>query len=249
MLKEKQRLKFEKDQIQLENEREADRDKLAEWAHLNVFFHEKSVMYDKQLFYYNISIVTVMILVINKAIEYHYSNIERLCIFLIPLLVIFLSALSTIKLMKTLDSTRNILSYQMQYIYSEDKNEIQDCIDQLGREDDKNNIAFRLFLFAGSIALIYILFGSLYISFNLDKLKKAEDSKSQVINNYMSFGTKTLQEQMHEIKSFTPLFTPSMMQNSLTQKQVALQDSSTQTNQSTPTTQTSANTTTNQPTK
>jgi len=223
---------------------------MAEYSLLYNSLEETDIMFDKQLFYCNISIVTVMILVINKAIEYHYNNIERLCIFFVPLLVIFLSALSTIKLMKTLEGTRNILSYQMQYIYSENKNEIQPYIEQQDMENNKNNfIAFRLFLFVGSIALIYIFFGYLYISFNLDKLKKAEDSKYQVINNYMSFGTKTLQEQMHEIKSFTPLFTPSMMQNSLTQQQVASQDISTQTNQSTPTTQTSANTTTNPPKK
>ena len=218
MLKEKQRLKFEKDQIQLENKREADRDDMAEYSLLYNSLEEADIMFDKQLFYYNASITILMLYSLSKVAEH---SLERPYYFLariFPLIAIIFCGLSFAMLMMSYRHTTKALQYQMHYVYNKDDN-IPIESDKLRKKSDGNvDLSWRLFVIGAIIAFIYISIGI----FNLDFTKKDENFNVKIINGIMQNSSNQNaakpQGQFIKIESIRPPSPSQLKQQALQQQ-------------------------------
>ena len=191
-------------------------DKNSRWEFLAQKFHEKSDMYDKQLFYYNIAIITVMIFIIQKI----YDDNAPYPIILIAIVIILICGISTICLLKTLNITRNILEMQMSMLYENDVSKNIENIESVRKLSSQNKfynkIAKILFYVICTLTILYLLCGSWFM---LDLQKKDYNNSNIIFIHNMSQNftpeqqariKETVRRESTEIKSFTPTMTPQM---------------------------------------
>ncbi len=135
--------------------------KFDEFLHLDSHFQDTSNNYDKQLFYYNVSIMLLMLFCIKELINYHFCWY----IFIPPFFVIFLCGWSSIALMRTLNFKMEAFELQKKQIF-ENSNDNHSLLNALNSKNNNyNKCAFWSFVLSALMTFVYIVFIVMYVNF------------------------------------------------------------------------------------
>ena len=136
-----------------------------EFLHLDLQFHNRSNVYDKQLFYYDVSVILLILYTIKELLEYqcHWS------IFIPLFFIILLCGSSSIALIKTLNLTMNAFELQKKLIrFTQDKEEMEKELNDLKiKNKNYNKYAFWSFVCACIILFLHSILLTILINLKI----------------------------------------------------------------------------------
>jgi hypothetical protein len=143
---------------------EKEKRQFDEFLHLDLKVHDRSNNYDKQLFYYNASVILLMLFCVKELLNDKFCGHVVFMVFIPPFVVIFLCGWSSIALMRTLNLTIQIFEFQKKIIFQQTE-EVQEKLTFLElRNQNYNKCAFWSFVCATCIAFGYIVGIVIYIN-------------------------------------------------------------------------------------
>lgn len=158
-----------------------ERRQFEEFLHLDLQFHSRSNSFDKQLFYYDISIILLMLFCIKELLNYNFCKYQNLLTFIpscidinllifLPLfLIIFLCGFSSIALMRTLNLTMDAFEIQKNIIINNDPLQLKKLNDQhkdLKIKNRKyNKYAYWSFIFSCIVLFIHFIILTIILIF------------------------------------------------------------------------------------
>jgi len=139
---------------QIENDKKRQFD---EYLHLDLLFDSRSHNFDKQLFYYDISIILLMLFCIKELLSYSFHQYQYFIVFIPPFIIIFICGWSSIALMRTLNLTMDAFELQKDIIRNRDDDKLQKINDLKIKNKNYNKCAYWSFISACIILFIYFI--------------------------------------------------------------------------------------------
>jgi len=201
---------------------------------------QTSGIFDKQLFAFNIGLITSIFLLLNKL----YDTQVHKCLCIIFILIAFLSIISSILLMGTYIRTRKIIAIQQGLIFDFDQDSSDNC-DVLDARNARHSAASYWICVVSWIAVVLIFLAIFVIDFkkelsNNPSINDNPMSTRNISNNLSGFDGKSFAQQTQKQpqvveyaaagKSFTQAYsiiTQPKTQQSSSQKPQKLQPEST----------------------
>ena len=165
-------------------------------------FNQNAGIYDKQLFTFNIALITLVLFTINKSLDYN--------IYLVWYIVLFLATLSCVSssmiLMRTYARSRRILTIQKELIFNFDQDKNNFC-DKLDSQNQKSNAYAYWLCVMGCFTIILTIFLAI---FTVDFKKEKEVSNIGTIycnmadtlkDTFQGLDTKSFSQLIHKPES------------------------------------------------
>ncbi len=162
---------------------------------------QTSRIFDKQLFAFNIGLITLIFLLLNKL----YDTQVHKCLCIIFILIAFLSIISSILLMGTYIRTRKIIAIQQGLIFDFDQDSSDNC-DVLDARNARHSAASYWICVVSWIAVVLIFLAIFVIDFkkelsNNPSINDNPMSTRNISNNLSGFDGKSFGQLTHKADS------------------------------------------------
>ncbi len=141
-------------------------------------FSQNASIFDKQLFTFNLGVMTLVFFTLQYSLEFALPKIY----YTLPLAAIICCGYSSMLLMRTYNRNLEILRYQKELIFefNEEKSNLCDALDKISNNETRRSFAI---FTAGFVITIFSIFLAI---FTIDFKKKVDIYKMEIINCNMS---------------------------------------------------------------
>lgn len=173
---------------------EQDKFKFDQHKQLDDKLLQASSIFDKQLFAFNIGLITLLFLLINKLYDFNVCKYW----YIFFLFIALISIISSILLMGTYIRTRKILAIQKEFIFYFDQAKSKKCDDLDSKNARDSSISYWLCVVSWVLVIFVICIGIFIIDFSKEK----KVCKAEVIDSTMKLNDMNTNKSGFDGKSF-----------------------------------------------